>query len=57
MRVVMKIHILRCTPMSHGRSRYGAKILQPGDEWISYVHNKLEEIKEKRAEAAGENAK
>jgi hypothetical protein len=57
MRVVMKIHILRCTPMSHGRSRYGAKIIQPGDEWISYVHNKLEEIKEKKAEAAEGNAK
>jgi hypothetical protein len=43
--------------MSHGRSRYGAKIIQPGDEWISYVHNKLEEIKEKKAEAAEENSK
>jgi hypothetical protein len=52
MRVVMRIHILRCTEMSNGNFKCGASIQQPDEAWVSYVHNKLETLKQRRAENA-----
>jgi c-di-GMP-binding flagellar brake protein YcgR len=50
MRAHLKVHIIRCSQMSNGKYRCGARILAPDDAWISYVHDRLEAIKERRPE-------
>lgn len=47
LRVVMRANILRAMELPSGLFKYGAHILQPDDEWIRYVQNKLENIRER----------
>jgi hypothetical protein len=56
-RVVMRVHILRCTELPSGNYRCGARILQPDDEWIGYVQKKLEVLKERKNENPDVNTK
>ena len=43
----MRANILRSMELPSGLFKYGAHILQPDDEWIRYVQNKLENIRER----------
>jgi hypothetical protein len=56
-RVVLRIHILRCTELPNGHYRCGARILVSDETWVSYVQNKLEVLKERKNENAEGGAK
>lgn len=47
MRVVLRVNILREIELPSGLYKYGGTILQPDEEWLRYVKNKLEAIKER----------
>ena len=50
LRVVLRVNILREIELPSGLYKYGGTILQPDEEWLRYVKNKLEAIKERDQE-------
>lgn len=45
--VVMRVHILRQTEHANGVFHLGARILSPDEQWVEYVKNKMEELRER----------
>lgn len=50
LRVALRVNILREIELPSGLYKYGGTILQPDEEWLRYVKNKLEAIKERDQE-------
>ena len=50
LRAVLRVNILREIELPSGLYKYGGTILQPDEEWLRYVKNKLEAIKERDQE-------
>ena len=59
LRVVMRANILRGMELPGGLFKYGAHIIQPDEAWITYVQNKLADIRERNQseEGSGVNTK